>query len=99
MKRIIIHEEAELEFWHAVAYYETKYIGLGLDLAQEITRVFADIQEAPQRWPIKIHGARRRLLQRFPYAVYYLELEDVIWIVALAHTRRKPYYWRDRLDK
>ena len=97
MKRIVIHDEAELELWQAVAYYETKHIGLGLDLAQEITRAFVDIQEAPQKWPIKIHGARRRLLHRFPYAVYYLDLHDRIWVVAVAHSSRKPSYWRNRL--
>ncbi len=97
MKRIIVHSEAELELWQAVDYYETKYVGLGLDLEQEVSRSLVDIQEAPDRWPAKIHGARCRLLHRFPYAIYYLELQDVIWVVAVAHTRRKPYYWRNRI--
>ncbi len=31
MKKIIIHDEAERELWHAVDYYEDKVAGLGLD--------------------------------------------------------------------
>lgn len=35
MKRVIIHEDAEKELWHAVEYYEDKVTGLGLDLDLE----------------------------------------------------------------
>ncbi|MBI5192517.1 MAG: type II toxin-antitoxin system RelE/ParE family toxin [Nitrospirae bacterium] len=97
MKNIIIHHEAELELWQAIDYYESRCTGLGLDLEREISRIFVNIQEAPNRWPIKQHDTRYRLLNRFPYAVYYLELQDVIWIVAVAHTSRRPYYWRNRI--
>lgn len=97
MKSIIVHSEAELELWQAVDYYETRRVGLGLDFVQEIKYALVDIQEALDRWPIKKHGTRCRLLHRFPYGIYYLELQDVIWIVSVAHTSRKPYYWRNRL--
>ena len=98
MKRIIVHSEAELELWQAVAYYESKSVGLGLDLEQEVSRALADIQEDPARWPIKGYGTRCRLLHRFPYAIHYLELQDTIWIVSVAHTSRRPGYWRNRLE-
>lgn len=96
MKRIIVHSEAELELWQAVEYYETKSVGLGLDFEQEISRALGDIQEEPNRWPTRKHGTRCRLLRRFPYIIYYLELQDIIWVVAVAHTSRRPYYWRKR---
>ncbi len=97
MKRILVHNEAEQELWHAVGYYETKHSGLGMDLEHEISRAFVDIQEAPESWPVKAYSTRCHLLNRFPYAVYYLELKDNIWIVAVAHTSRQPYYWRKRM--
>lgn len=97
MKRIIVHSEAEIELWQAVDYYEAKSVGLGLDLEREVSRVLVAIQEAPDRWPIRKYGTRCCLLRRFPYAVYYLELQDLIWVVAVAHTSRRPYYWRKRL--
>ena len=96
MKRIVVHSEAELELWQAVEYYETKRVGLGLDLEQEVGRALVDIQKAPKRRPARKHGTRYCLLRRFPYAIYYLELQDAIWVVAVAHTSRRPYYWRKR---
>ena len=99
MKRAFFHREAELEMWQAVDYYEGKCKGLGLDFARESSLILADIQESPGRYPIGKHGTRRRLLSRFPYTSHYLEFQDSIWIVAVAHTSRKPYYWRKRLNK
>jgi len=45
------------------------------------------------------HGARRVLVERFPYYVVYWhdEERDGIHIVAIAHTSRDPDYWRDRM--
>ncbi|MFH1288916.1 MAG: type II toxin-antitoxin system RelE/ParE family toxin [bacterium] len=97
MKNVVIHSEAELELWQAVDFYETRYTGLGLDFEKEVSRALSKIQENPERWSTKKHGARCCLLYRFPYIIYYIELQDVIWIVSIAHTRRKPYYWRSRI--
>jgi len=40
---------------------------------------------------------RRVAVGRFPYGIVYIVLDDLLWIVALAHSRRRPGYWRDRL--
>ena len=97
MKEIIVHSEAELELWFAVDYYEEIRRGLGLDLEEEIRHALADIQEAPEKWPKRSYETRFRLLSRFPYTIYYIELPDKIWIVAYTHTSRRPYYWRERM--
>jgi hypothetical protein len=40
---------------------------------------------------------RRFLLHRFPYLLIYREREDgVIQILAVAHTSRRPGYWKER---
>ncbi len=98
MKHIIVHREAEIELWQAVEYYEIKHVGLGLSLEQEVSRAFVEIQKAPDMWPARKHGTKCRLLYRFPYAIYYLDIQDTIWIIAIAHTHRKPYYWRNRIE-
>jgi toxin ParE1/3/4 len=40
---------------------------------------------------------RRFPLQHFPFFVIYRERADELQIVALAHEKRKPNYWRPRL--
>jgi len=55
------------------------------------------IVEAPHRWPAGNHGTRRFILQRFPFAIVYRELPAAIQVLAIAHARRKPGYWKQRL--
>jgi hypothetical protein len=40
---------------------------------------------------------RSFVLQRFPFSVVYLDDPDLVIIVAVAHGKRKPGYWKDRL--
>lgn len=42
-------------------------------------------------------GCRRYLMRQFPYVIVYRELETHIQVVAVAHGRRNPGYWKDRL--
>jgi hypothetical protein len=48
-------------------------------------------------WPPYEGDTRRYLLKRFPFAVIYLTSEKKIQIVAVAHCKRKPGYWKERL--
>lgn len=41
---------------------------------------------------------RRHRSAVFSYAVAYLEQSDRIWIVDVMHCKRKPGYWRQRLE-
>jgi plasmid stabilization system protein ParE len=42
---------------------------------------------------------RRILVNRFPYAVYFLSLEETVRILAVVHQRRHPDDWRRRLRR
>jgi toxin ParE1/3/4 len=61
-----------------------------------VTRGIDLIVEAPHRWLAGSHGTRRFLLQRFPFAIVYRELPTAIQVLAIAHARRKPGYWKQR---
>jgi toxin ParE1/3/4 len=41
--------------------------------------------------PFRFHRTKT-----FPFVVYYLELSDHICIMAIAHERRRPGYWKKR---
>ncbi|ARV59034.1 plasmid stabilization system protein [Nostocales cyanobacterium HT-58-2] len=97
MKFIVIHTEARKELDTAIAYYEEQKPGLGLDLLSEVEKVLENIQQNPNLGtPHKIEGVRRYAIKRFPYLIFYVELEEVIWVVAIAHGKRKPDYWKKR---
>jgi len=97
VKFIVIHTEARKELDAAIAYYEAQKVGLGLDLLSEVEKVILKIQQNPNLGTAhKIEGIRRYTLQRFPYLMFYTELEEVIWVIAIAHGKRKPNYWKQR---
>jgi len=96
MTPVTLLHEAEIELWEAVAYYEEKASGLGLDFASEIERSLQILSEAPERWSLRPDGSRRFLTQRFPYLIVYTHERDQIWVVAIAHCKRRPGYWTDR---
>jgi toxin ParE1/3/4 len=60
-------------------------------------KAFAQIIDAPERWPIIEGDVRRYLMPRFPYAIYYRITAKHIRILAFKHHRRHPDYWRYRI--
>jgi toxin ParE1/3/4 len=98
MSSVTLLHEAEVELWEAVAYYEKQSAGLGLDFAAEVELSLEAVRTAPKRWPLRPDGTRRYLMPRFPYVVVYLHLQDQIWVIALAHCKRRPGFWAQRVS-
>jgi toxin ParE1/3/4 len=83
---------------NAVEYYRERSSELARDFYEELNRAIEDLLELPESSPV-IHpiGVRRKMLQRFPYNVLYTVDPDVLYIVAIAHQKRRPDYWLQRL--
>lgn len=97
MKPVIIDSEAENELSDSVAFYERRRVGLGLDFERAARVAVQMIQADPERYPEWKGGTRRLVMERFPFVIYYVVLPDTIWILAFAHTSRRPGYWRRRV--
>ncbi|WP_448266751.1 type II toxin-antitoxin system RelE/ParE family toxin [Nostoc sp. DSM 114159] len=99
MKPIVIHTKAREELDNSVGYYEKQKAGLGLDFLSEVEQSISKIQQNSNIGaPYKIVGLRRYVIQHFPYLIFYAEFEEFIWIVAIAHSKRRPDYWRRRFQ-
>lgn len=97
MKPVIIHRQAKAELDEAIAFYEQEKPGLGLELQSAVERAIGTIQERPQLGsPYKASEFRPYVVRRFPYIIFYAELEEAVWVVAVAHGKRRPDYWRRR---
>jgi toxin ParE1/3/4 len=80
------HPEAEAELTAAIAYYEGQRAGLGASLLKAVEAAVLVIRQNPAMFPAKgPDGTRKCPVRRFPYAVHYLELDDEVWIAAVAH--------------
>jgi hypothetical protein len=61
-------------------------------------RLIGEACAQPQRFFMFDPPARQRLSTAFPYAVVYVEKAEGVWIVAVMYMKRRPGYWRRRLE-
>jgi len=94
--RVVSHPEADEELEVAALWYEERQHGLGGDFLDEFERTLRRIVAEPERWH-KIDQDNRKLnFHRFPYAIVYSLHADTIYLKAVMHLHRRPYYWKSR---
>lgn len=91
--------EADEEFREAVRYYEDEAPGVGLRFIAEVRRGVTFITENPFAAAAIGSGTRRKVLNHFPYSLLYAVESELVVIVAVAHQKRRPRYWRGRLKE
>lgn len=86
------------EFAAAVRRYEEQRPGLGGDFYDAVNETIDLIKTHPEIGaPISAdHKTRRSRVPNFPYHVVYRLRPHEIVIVAVAHAKRRPGYWRSR---
>ena len=95
-KPVEFHEEATAEAEAAVTWYRERSPRAAQKFVEELDAAIQAIQQQPDQWGAFSHGTRRFLLRRFPYYVVYRETDSEIDVVAVAHAKRKPGYWKTR---
>jgi toxin ParE1/3/4 len=95
--RVGLHPEAVAEAQIAREWYEARSPAAGHLFLAELDRAIESIAEAPRRWAKYRFGTRRYLMRRFPFGVIYRISERDVEILAIAHGRRRPGYWRERV--
>ena len=91
-----ILQEAQDELDAAIAYYEDNEPGLGVRLKKETRAAIEWIVRNPEVPRPRAKGYRRVNLKVFQHYVAYFIWAETIWIVAVAHGRRRPEYWLSR---
>lgn len=97
MKALRIHEGARREANLAIVWYAERSMSLARRFRDELLSAYSAAADSPSRYPSYLHGTRRVLLRRFPYFIVFLEWQDEIFVVAVAHAKRCPGYWRKRI--
>jgi plasmid stabilization system protein ParE len=96
-KAFQFHPVAREEFRETVRWYRARNMTASIEFRTAVSTAVREIAEAPHRWPKYLHGTRRFVLRRFPLFVVYLDEPDFVTIVAIAHSKRKPGYWKVRI--
>lgn len=93
---IEFHPEAIVEAREARDWYAERSEAAAERFMDELDVAIGAIQRSPERMAPYLHSTRRYLLKRFPYIVVFRVIDEMIQIVAVAHGRRTPGYWRRR---
>jgi toxin ParE1/3/4 len=96
------HPEAFAELRADVAWYDKRGTGLGIRLETAVDGVLDTLHEWPASgavWPgwTGRPVVRSRSVAGFPCRVVYIAEATELVVIALAHERRAPGYWRHRL--
>ena len=93
---VVFHDLAEEELNEAAAYYAQARPGLGDAFLAEAQRAVSALAASPLAGTAVEGDVRWWLLARFPYSVLYRVRADHIRVLAIAHQKRRPLYWRGR---
>lgn len=97
--KVVFHPAARAEHLEQVTYYETRAAGLGAAYQRAVKAALDRIRDAPHRHPIVCSpDVRRFAIARYPFAVFYRQLPEVLQVLAIAPFRRAPGYWRERVQ-
>ena len=104
MKVVRLSPEAIDELVETAVWYRTRRPGLELEFLAEFDRVLPLIGSSPASFPRLLDVSedlviRRALLPRFPYAVIFMDVGEHVRVLAVAHAKRRPGYWLDRVGK
>jgi hypothetical protein len=94
--------EAEEETQEAARWYEARRSNLGQEFLDAVSLRLEAIEQHPRRF-VRLETlrtkreVRRCFLQRFPFKIIYEIRSDQTLVLAVAHFRQRPNYWRKRL--
>jgi plasmid stabilization system protein ParE len=90
-----IHPAALEEAEAATDWYAERSRRAAVGFLKELGRSIRQVSERPEQFPEFEFGTRRIMLRT--YLLVFRETELAVEIIAIAHGRRQPGYWRDRI--
>jgi len=96
-----VHPEARVEFDAVFDHYVRIDPELADDFDSTFFQCLGTIISSPLLFNIRRISVRRvNLKPRFSeYYIAYMIWREKVVILAIAHAKRRPYYWRKRIDE
>lgn len=95
------HPLAQRELFKESAFYDGESKGLGGIFLDEVQEALEHLKRHPRAGRRLARPVRRFIVSRFPHSlIYRIEKDqgrDRIFILAVAHQKRRPGYWARRL--
>ena len=90
------HSAATDEFDDAVRYYQAQSPEIRSRFVSAVREAVSLVCEYPNVGTPVEAGLRRILVHGFPYSLIYERRDDSVFILVVAHARRRPGYWHGR---
>lgn len=94
--RILRLTQQEID--EAVAWFDAQVEGKGTEFLDEFDRVIRRVKAYPFASTQIEPDIRKCLFAHFPYSLIFGVEEQTIVVIAVAHHRRTPRYWIDRVE-
>ena len=101
MRFVRVHPEAELEAGDAVDWYESRSSSVGWEFRDEVAAILRMLRgndivpSTLVQGRLGKRGVRRLRVGRFPYNAIFTQRDGDIEVLAFAHHKRRPGYWRN----
>jgi toxin ParE1/3/4 len=97
-----LHPAAQQELLAEIEYLENKESGLGESFFSEVERRVRQATRFPASGaPVlgfeERYDVRSFIVRTFPAAIVTASINGELVVIAVAHTRRAPEYWKSRL--
>ena len=97
LRGVILHHRAAHESRQAERTYRHHSPAAAQRFRQAVNEVIQRIATAAEQGSPYLQHFRWMQVKRFPYLLYYeIRDPDPIFVYAVAHTSRRPGYWRRR---
>lgn len=94
---IRLRPEAEQDLADAAAWYERHREGLGHEFLDEVLAMLVSIAETPLIYSDVHRNAKRAIIRRFPFGIYFRVENETIIVLAVMHASRHPRRWKSRV--
>jgi plasmid stabilization system protein ParE len=95
-KPVEFHGGARADFDESFDWYAERSVRAALGFSTAVDEAIAEIIANPDRFPTTFGGCRYYQLRRYPFRIVYRDEPDRIVMIAVAHAKRRPRYWRSR---
>ncbi|MBI2516811.1 MAG: type II toxin-antitoxin system RelE/ParE family toxin [Opitutae bacterium] len=90
---------AAAEFQEAIGWYERRSIRAAEGFRSRVRAAILTALARPTSAGYPISARVRKIrLRPYDYGLLYFVQAEVLYVVAIAHNKRRPHYWQSRLE-
>ena len=87
------------EFDEAFDWYAKRSRQAAVGFAMAVDATIDAILESPGQFAMTLAGCRFARTKRYPYLIIFRNSPRGVVVIAVAHSRRRPGYWRSRIEE